>query len=470
MPFMPFQILGIWFRGLLSIAILAGGIYLLRRWYDDSHVVEPVRVVAADAGPDRADAAAPAPDRARGEVPAASPAPAGRRVFRFEPGWNRETGLLAAAIALLLWATVGRWIGHGVSTLWMKSGSDPGPAASASAGKGGSGDRASGKRKSGKRKSVKSTPARPEADEDPRPDRTGEVHTITRPDGSILRVECYGPVDAPPIVWTHGWGCDSTEWFYQKKHLAGRFRLIVWDEPGLGLSKKPDNNDYRLEKLAADLEAVLALAGGRPAILAGHSIGGMIILTFCKLFPEALGTRVCGLILAHTSYTNPVRTTQMAALYTAIEKPVLIPLMYLTIGTWPLVMVMNIMSYLNGSAHQSTHKTSFSGNETRGQLDFVTRYMPFDRPDVLARGMLGMIAYDATGVLPGINVPTLVVVGDKDTTTLPEAGQFIAANVPRADLATLSPARHMGLFEHHDRFDRLVSDFAAASQAARAPR
>ena len=29
MPFMPFNILGIWFRGLLSIAILAGGIYLL---------------------------------------------------------------------------------------------------------------------------------------------------------------------------------------------------------------------------------------------------------------------------------------------------------------------------------------------------------------------------------------------------------------------------------------------------------
>jgi hypothetical protein len=35
MPLMPFQILGIWFRGLLSIAILAGGIYLLQRWYDE---------------------------------------------------------------------------------------------------------------------------------------------------------------------------------------------------------------------------------------------------------------------------------------------------------------------------------------------------------------------------------------------------------------------------------------------------
>ena len=103
-------------------------------------------------------------------------------------------------------------------------------------------------------------------------------------------MECYGPADAPPVVMTHGWGCDSTEWFYPKKNLAGRFRLIIWDEPGLGLSKKPNNNDYRLEKLAADLEAVLTFAGDQPAILVGHSIGGMITLTFCKLFPESLAS------------------------------------------------------------------------------------------------------------------------------------------------------------------------------------
>ena len=265
---------------------------------------------------------------------------------------------------------------------------------------------------------------------------------------------------------THGWGADSTEWFYQKRHLADRFRLIVWDEPGLGLSKKPDNNDYRLENLAADLDAVLALAGDRPAVLVGHSIGGMITLTFCKVFPEALGRRVAGLVLVHTTYTNPVRTTKMAALYTAIEKPVLVPLMYLTIALWPLVWLMNWMSYLNGSAHRSTHKPSFAGTETRGQLDFAARFMPHARPDVLARGMLGMIDYDATATLATIGVPTLVVVGDQDTTTLPEASEFMARNVPGAELATLSPARHMGLIEHHERFDRLVAEFADSCQAA----
>ncbi len=367
MPFMPFNILGIWFRGLLSIAILAGGIYLLKEWYDESRYVA-VEIDNPAEGRLTDDQKI---DRTREELRKGT----GRRVFHYEPGWNRETALLAGGIALLAWATVGRWIGKGLFLLTLRPGSSiprPSPLSSHAD--------TNVKRESKKvrrrmaRQQKVSVPTEPEADEDPRAERTGEVHTINRPDGSILRVECYGPAGAPPIIFTHGWGANSTEWFYQKKYLADRFRLIVWDEPGLGLSKKPDNNDYRLENLASDLEAVLALAGHRPAVLVGHSIGGMITLTFCKVFPEALKTRVAGLVLAHTSYTNPVRTTHMASLYSAIEKPVLIPLMYLTIALWPLAWLMNWMSYLNGSLERSTHSSGFSGNETRGQLEFATRF------------------------------------------------------------------------------------------------
>ena len=416
MLFMPFNILGIWFRGLLSIAIIAGGIYLLKRWYDESHVIVPV--VAAPT------VEKPLNDADVRNQDLAIPLPA-RRIFQFEPGMNRETAYLATGVALLALAVVGAWIRQGVSMIFG------GP-----------------------------KPSQESAADAPRDDRTGEVHHIKRPDGSELRVECYGPANAPPLVMTHGWGCNSTEWFYPKKDLAGRFRLILWDLPGLGLSKKPDNNDYRLEKLAADLEAVLAFAGDRPAVLVGHSIGGMITLTLCKFFPKVLERRVAGLILAHTSYTNPVRTTKTAALYTAIEKPLIVPLLYLTIALWPLVWVMNWLSYFNGSAHRSTHKDSFAGTETRGQLDFCARFMPHARPDVLARGMLGMLAYDATETLSKISVPTLVVVGDKDTTTLPEAGHFISQKIPSAQLATLSPAKHLGLIEHHAKFDELIATFA----------
>ena len=45
--------------------------------------------------------------------------------------------------------------------------------------------------------------------------------------------------------------------------------------------------------------------------LLGHSIGGMIVLTFCRQFPKALGTTVNSLTLVHTTYTNPLRTTTL---------------------------------------------------------------------------------------------------------------------------------------------------------------
>jgi hypothetical protein len=45
-----------------------------------------------------------------------------------------------------------------------------------------------------------------------------------------------------------------------------------------------------------------------------------------------------------------------------------------------------------------------------------------------------------------------------------EAGAFIAKHIPRAELVTLTPANDMGLVEHHDQFDRLVTDFAGKCQ------
>ena len=305
-----------------------------------------------------------------------------------------------------------------------------------------------------------------ETDADPRKmPKAVSQQRLRRPDGSELHIEFYGPEDGIPIVLTHGWGLDSREWNYLKRDLSDRFRLIVWDEPGLGKSTPPTNRDYSLENLARDLEAVLALAGDRPAILLGHSIGGMITLTFCGMFASLLRSRVIGIVLTHTTPTNPVRTTSGAAFYTAIEKPVLMPLMYLTIALSPLVWLMNWLSYLNGSAHLSTKHSSFGGTETWEQIEFFTRFQPEAWPAVMARGMLGMMRYDAIKTLAGISVPTLVVAGDQDSVTKPEASERIRSGIPKARLITLAPAKHLGLIEHHTRYAEVVREFAYAAEA-----
>jgi pimeloyl-ACP methyl ester carboxylesterase len=285
---------------------------------------------------------------------------------------------------------------------------------------------------------------------------------IERPDGSVLQVKLYGPEDSTPIVATHGWGMNSTEWNYLVRELSSSHRLITWDEPGLGASKRPTSRDYSLENLARNLEGVLsATAPHRPAILLGHSIGGMITLTFCRLFPEALGTRVAGLVLTNTTYTNPVRTAKGAALYTAIEKPILVPLMHFAILLSPLLWLMNWLSYRNGSAHLSTKRSSFAGTQTWEQLDFAAHFQAISSPAVVARGMLGMIRYDATPTLRTITTPTLIVCGDQDPLTKPEASERMQKDISAAALIRLAPAKHLALIEHHGRYATAVREFVA---------
>ena len=242
--------------------------------------------------------------------------------------------------------------------------------------------------------------------------------------------------------------------------MSDRFHIIVWDLPGVGESTRSDTNDYSLEKFASDLDAIINTVENQPVILVGHSIGGMVTLTFCRLFPAALGTRVAGLVLVHTTFTNPVRTTTLASLNTALEHPVIVPLLHLMIWLSPVVRVLNWLSFLNGSSHLATKLSGFAGTESWQQVNFASRYGLYLSPAVLARGMFGMLRYDATNTLPTIHIPTLVITADHDPVCKPEASERIRQGVPTATLTPLVPAKHMGFMEHHTQFATLVSEFA----------
>jgi len=346
------------------------------------------------------------------------------RVF-FDPniGLNWHTALLVAGITLLIWALAGGLLVRLSAALFHRG--------------------------------------RP-ANGDPQHIRDGRAQRLERPDGTVLQVESYGPDDAPPIILTHGWGTNSTEWYYLKRQLGDRFRLIVWDLPGVGMSTRSETRDYSLETFAGHLDAVLRFAG-KPAILLGHSIGGMTILTFCRLFPEALGSRVVGLALVHTTYVNPVRTARLAPILTALERPLIVPLLHLAIWLSPLVLLMNWLGYLNGMLHISNQQSGFAGTESWGQVEFVTRYNLYTSPAVLARGMFGMLRYDARPALPLITIPTLIVPGDRDPMCTPEASEYIHQHVGSSKLAPLAPAKHMGLMERNQEFAELVAAFAASA-------
>jgi pimeloyl-ACP methyl ester carboxylesterase len=364
MFFAPFPLLFTWLVGLLSLALLGGGVYLLWAWY--------VGVLVG-------------------------------------------TGYLVSGLIMTLWSLFGRW----VVLAFHPRGSDE--------------------------------PHTLQADSELR---------LPRPDGTTLYVERYGPADAPTILLTHGAGANRTSWYYVIRALSQRFQVLVWDMPGLGHSDKPRHGDYSLERHAHDLEAVLGVAERQPAVLVGHSMGGMVLLTFCRLFPQHLGTRVRGLALVDTSYTNPARTTTARGFVRAVQKPLLEPLLHVTAWVAPLVWLMSWLGYLNGSSHLIGMFFGFAGSQTRGQLDLATRYNPLAWPGVQARETLAMFRYDASPVLASLRVPTLVFTGHLDRLIVPETARFMAEHVPQAHLSRLEPAGHMAVFERHDRLTAELETFA----------
>ena len=286
----------------------------------------------------------------------------------------------------------------------------------------------------------------------------GNGHMIASPTGSSLYVEFHGPAGAPPIIFTHGWGMDSTFWNYAKKDLGDRFRLILWDLPGLGKSRAEGRGAISLESFATDLAALVETCGRERPVLVGHSIGGMTIQTLLLHNPQ-IHRRIAGVVLLNTTYTNPLKTMILSGLMRAMQKPVLEPAMKLVAALQPLVWLMNWQSYLSGSAHLGS-RIGFGKFVTRSQLDHATLLSTRNPPGVVARGNLAMFHWDASGALRGSPVPALVVGGDKDIVTKLEANRAIAEESDLARLNVVQDVNHMGPMERADLYNRMIADFA----------
>ena len=95
-----------------------------------------------------------------------------------------------------------------------------------------------------------------------------------------------GPRDGEVVVMLHGNPSWSYYWRMLVAGLSDRYRCIVPDHVGMGLSDKPDDDkgatpryDYTLQSRVDDLEALLRHAGvddATPVTLAVHDWGGMI--------------------------------------------------------------------------------------------------------------------------------------------------------------------------------------------------
>lgn len=98
--------------------------------------------------------------------------------------------------------------------------------------------------------------------------------TITTKDGTEIFYKDWGPKDAKPIVFHHGWPLSADDWDNQMMFFLGQgFRVIAHDRRGHGRSTQTDGGN-EMDTYAADVAALAEHLDLKGAVHVGHSTGG----------------------------------------------------------------------------------------------------------------------------------------------------------------------------------------------------
>jgi pimeloyl-ACP methyl ester carboxylesterase len=107
-----------------------------------------------------------------------------------------------------------------------------------------------------------------------------------------------GPPGAPTVVLLHGWiASGGLNWFTSFGPLSQRYRVIAPDLRGHGRGIR-SRRRFRLADCADDVAALLDHLGAEPAIVCGYSMGGPVAQLLWRRHPD----KVAGLVLCATSY------------------------------------------------------------------------------------------------------------------------------------------------------------------------
>jgi non-heme chloroperoxidase len=98
--------------------------------------------------------------------------------------------------------------------------------------------------------------------------------TITTSDGTEIFYKDWGPRDAQPIVFHHGWPLSADDWDTQMLFFLGNgYRVIAHDRRGHGRSTQTDTGN-EMDTYAADVAALTDALDLKGAVHIGHSTGG----------------------------------------------------------------------------------------------------------------------------------------------------------------------------------------------------
>jgi 3-oxoadipate enol-lactonase len=248
--------------------------------------------------------------------------------------------------------------------------------------------------------------------------------------GRTWVTELAGPPGAPAIVLLHAVGCTGMlTWFPVVHELAKRFRVVVFDQRwhGRGIISE----SFSVHDCADDVAAVITELGLDHPIVAGYSMGSVIAQRVWRQHPDLVG----GLVLAAT--TDRFRANGRETVFHSG--------MEISMGALRTFSKSRTVRWATRSTAESldigpTDMGAWALGEWRSTS-----------PWAMAQAVAALGRHHSTPWLPRIDVPTAVVILDKDLVIPPERQRKLAALIPGATVHE-APCGHAGCVMQADKF------------------
>ncbi|WP_354699698.1 Non-heme chloroperoxidase [Paraconexibacter sp. AEG42_29] len=244
-----------------------------------------------------------------------------------------------------------------------------------------------------------------------------------------------------PVVLLAGFGLNHAVWDGTVLALGATNRVLCIDLRGTGRSDKPIG-DYGMERLAADVVAVLDALDLEDVTLVGYSFGGQIALKVAATAPK----RLAQLVLV---CSNGVRASR------SDEFP---------FGPEPAPLqaaLVNAERERRVATRRRTVVSAFASEPDAGLLDWLVRQQ-LDMPSWAAVACYDTyLNTDLVGLLPRVTLPVLQIIGTEDPVTVAEGAPWLQERLADARLVAIEGCGHYPMFEARAEFDEALMGFVA---------
>ena len=280
----------------------------------------------------------------------------------------------------------------------------------------------------------------------PPPDPGEKQDTVVAPDGTRLFVrtreaEAKDQKLGVDVVFCDGILCDGFIWKYLWKDVAHRCNVAHWHYRGHGRSSSPvDSSRIDIAAHAADLKAVRDHLGDPPCILVGHSMGTQVALEEWRRYPKNVRglVLVCGSFgkVTHSFRGMPIIDMILPKLMDIVEKqPDIVRAVWSRI---PPEMALRAALLARDVDPDHLRREDL--------LPYLKHMTHIDFPMFL-RMLRAAGDHSAEDWLGEVDVPVLVVAGEKDTFTPPSLSTFMAERIPGAELLLVTGGSHVAPIE-----------------------